>query len=50
MHHFKVTAAFDGGRAQTRDSLPMGTDRFEFDKTIATPDRAVKERWRFPVV
>ncbi len=50
MHHFKVTVSYDGGPHLTTDSMPMGTDQFEFDKTIITRDEPGVELWRFNVV
>jgi hypothetical protein len=50
MHHFKVTVAYDAGPTVDVDSIPMGSDNFEFDKVIITRDMAGSERWSFVVV
>lgn len=50
MHHFKVIANFDGNSALVTDSLPMGTDNFEFDKTIIARDQAGTEKWSFNII
>ncbi len=50
MHHFKVTSTYDNGSEMVTDSLPMGTDQFEFDKTIIIRDEPGTELWRFNVV
>ena len=50
MNHFKVTRLYDNGPEVTTDSLPMGTDDFEFDKTIIIRDQPGTELWRFNVV
>jgi hypothetical protein len=50
MDLFKVTVKYDNGPEVTTDSLPMGTDDFEFDKTIITRDTTGTERWYFNVV
>ncbi len=50
MHHFKVTVSYDGGSEQTTDSLPMGTDNFEFDKTVIARAEPGLEKWTFNVI
>jgi hypothetical protein len=50
MHHFKVTVAYDGGPTVDVDSIPMGSDNFEFDKVVITRDVPGSERWSFVVV
>jgi hypothetical protein len=51
LHTFKVQVSYDGhSAATTTDSLPMGADAFEFDKTIITRDVAGTEKWTFVVV
>ncbi|MCB0769648.1 MAG: hypothetical protein KDC00_04500 [Flavobacteriales bacterium] len=50
MHHFKVTVSYDGGQAVDVDSIPLGSDTFEFDKVIVTRDMTGSERWGFVVV
>lgn len=50
MHHFKVTVSYDGGDPFTTDSLPMGTDTFEFDKTIIAQPSSGTEKWSFNIV
>lgn len=49
MNIFKVITRYDNGPEQTRDSLAMGTDVFEFDKTIILRDQAGSEKWTFAV-
>jgi hypothetical protein len=50
MHHFKVTVSYDGASPQVTDSLPMGTDSFEFEKVVITRMQSGTERWSFNVV
>lgn len=50
LNHFKVTVSYDGGPHQTTDSVPVGTDNFEFDKVIITREQPGTELWRFNVV
>ena len=50
MHHFKVTHKYDNGPEVVTDSLPMGTDEFDFEKVIITRDQPGTELWRFNVV
>jgi len=49
LRNFKVTATYDGGAPLTTDSLPVGTETYEFDKTIITRAEAGTERWSFAV-
>ncbi len=44
---FKVLATYDNDDAVVADSLPMGTETFEFDKTIVTRAQAGTEKWTF---
>ena len=50
MHHFEVTSTYDNGPTVVVDSLPIGADNFEFDKTIITRDVPGTEKWSFVVV
>lgn len=50
MHHFKVTSTYGNGPTVVTDSLPIGADTFEFDKTIITRDFPGTEKWSFVVV
>ncbi|MCW5899989.1 MAG: hypothetical protein KIT10_12040 [Flavobacteriales bacterium] len=50
MNHFKVARRYDNGPEEVTDSLSMGTDVFEFDKTIVIRDVPGTELWRFNVV
>jgi hypothetical protein len=50
MHHFEVTSTYDNGPTVVVDSLPIGADNFEFDKTIITRDVPGTEKWSFIVV
>jgi hypothetical protein len=50
LNHFKITRSYDNGEAVTTDSLPIGTDNFEFDKVIITRAEPGTELWRFNVV
>ena len=50
LNHFKVTVSYDGGPHLTTDSVPVGSDEFEFDKTIITRDEPGTELWRFNVI
>ncbi|MCB0764256.1 MAG: hypothetical protein KDB84_06100 [Flavobacteriales bacterium] len=44
---FKVLSTYDGGAAETVDSLSIGSDVFEFDKTIITRADTGTEKWTF---
>lgn len=50
MNHFKVTVSYDDGPHLTTDSVPVGSDQFEFDKVIVTREEPGTELWRFNVV
>ena len=50
MHHFEVTSTYDNGPTVVVDSLPIGADNFEFDKTIITREVPGTEKWSFVVV
>jgi hypothetical protein len=50
LNHFKVTVSYDNGPHQTTDSVPVGSDQFEFDKLIITREQPGTELWRFNVV
>lgn len=50
LHHFKVSVSYDGGTAAVTDSLPVGTDEFEFTKTIITRPQPGTEIWSFSVI
>lgn len=51
MNHFKITRRYDNsGPFFTTDSLPMGADAFEFDKTIVVRSVPGEEHYRFNVV
>ena len=47
LHTFKVLATYDDSIPVTTDSLPMGSETFEFDKTIITRAFAGTEKWTF---
>ncbi len=50
LHHFKVSVSYDGAAAAVTDSLPVGTDEFEFTKTIITRPQPGVEKWNFSVI
>jgi hypothetical protein len=47
---FKVLATYDNGDPMVTDSLPIGSETFEFDKTIITRSVAGDEKWTFWVM
>lgn len=50
MHHFKVMVRYDLDDAIVTDSLPIGSDEFEFEKTIITREIPGTEKWSFNVI
>lgn len=51
LNTFMLQVSYDGSStATTTDSLPIGSDTFEFDKTLITRTQAGVERWVFVVV
>jgi hypothetical protein len=47
---FKVTVVYDNGPEQTVDSVAIGSDDLEYEKTIITRAEPGTELWRFNVI